>query len=204
MAPPTVAQIIKDSEFKPELVQRIAFRETQPTLEVVPYNPQWPEIFSSIKQQIITALGTEVVLAVYHTGSTSIPDLPAKPIIDIDLVVRDVTAESGYVAPLEAAGFKFLLREPHWHEHRFFYTYVPYAVNLHVWGPDSPEVTRHQIFRNRILENAEDKALYVKAKQAAAETIGAKGGNMQDYNELKEDTIRKILRNAFRELGYIE
>lgn len=204
MAPPTIAEIIKDSEFKPELVQRIAFRSSQPTLEVVPYNPQWPVFFASIKQQIITALGEEIAVAVHHTGSTSIPDLPAKPIIDIDLVVRDITNEAEYVAPLEAAGFKFLLREPHWHEHRFFYTYEPYAVNLHVWGPDSPEVVRHQIFKNRILENAEDKALYVKAKQLAAAQIGEKGGNMQDYNELKEDTIRVILRNAFRELGYIE
>lgn len=204
MAPPTIAEIIKDSEFKPELVQRIAFRSSQPTLEVVPYNPQWPVVFASIKQQIVTALGEEIAVAVHHTGSTSIPDLPAKPIIDIDLVVRDITNEAEYVAPLEAAGFKFLLREPHWHGHRFFYTYEPCAVNLHVWGPDSPEVVRHQIFRNRILENAEDKTLYVKAKQLAAAQIGEKGGNMQDYNELKEDTIRVILGNAFRELGYIE
>lgn len=204
MAPPTIAEIIKDSEFKPELVQRIAFRETQPVLEVIPYQTQWPEIFASIKQQIITALGAKIVVAVHHVGSTSIPGLPAKSIIDIDLVVRDILNETEYVAPLESAGFKFLLREPHWHEHRFFYTYVPYAVNLHVWGPDSPEVVRHQIFRNRILGNEEDKALYVKAKMLAAETIGEKGGNMQDYNELKEDTIRKILNNAFRELGYIE
>jgi len=203
MAPPTIAEIIQDTEVKPELVERIAFRDTQPTLEVVPYNPKWPEIFASIKQQIITALDNDTVVAVHHTGSTSIPDLPAKPIIDIDLVVRDINAESEYVSQLETAGFKFLLREPHWHGHRFFYAYVPYAVNLHVWGPDSPEVVRHQIFRKRILGNKEDKAAYVKAKMMAAEQIGKNGGDMQDYNDLKEDTIRKILRNAFRELGYI-
>ncbi|KAI4740696.1 UPF0157-domain-containing protein [Aureobasidium sp. EXF-12298] len=203
MAPPHIAEIIKDSEFKPELVQRIAFRESQPTLEVVTYDPEWPQIFKTIEEQIITALGNDIAVAVHHVGSTSVPGLPAKPIIDIDLVVRDNTNEAEYVAPLEAAGFKFLLREPHWHEHRFFYTYNPYSVNLHVWGPDCPEVIRHQIFRQRIHDCPEDKALYLKAKQMAAAQIGENGGNMQDYNELKEDTIRQILRNAFKDLGYI-
>ena len=200
---PQIADIIQDSEFRPELVQRIAFRETQPTLEVVPADPEWPAIFAEIKEQIINALGNEIVLSVNHVGSTSVPDLPAKPMIDIDLVVRDPTNEAEYVQPLESAGFKFLLREPHWHEHRFFYTYQPFAVNLHVWGPDSPEVTRHQIFKQRLLACAEDKALYLKAKQMAASQIGEKGGDMQDYNDLKQDTIRRILRNAFKDLGYI-
>ncbi|KAI4844680.1 hypothetical protein E4T44_06056 [Aureobasidium sp. EXF-8845] len=185
---PQIAEIIKDSQFDPTLVDRIAFREVQPTLEVLPYNPEWPRQFAMLKEQIITALGNDIVVAVNHVGSTSVPGLPAKDIIDIDLVVRDVTKES---------------EEPHWHQHRFFYTYNPYSVNLHVWGPDCPEVTRHQIFRQRLLDCPEDMALYLKAKQMAAERIGEVGGNMQDYNDLKEDTIRKILRNAFKDLGYI-
>jgi GrpB-like predicted nucleotidyltransferase (UPF0157 family) len=200
---PQISEIIKDSQFDPALVDRIAFREVQPTLEVLPYNPEWPQQFATLKEQIIAALGNDIVVAVNHVGSTSVPGLPAKDIIDIDLVVRDVTKESEYVQPLEAAGFKFLLREPHWHQHRFFYTYKPHSVNLHVWGPDCPEVIRHQIFRQRLLDCPEDMASYLKAKQMAAERIGEVGGNMQDYNDLKEDTIRKILRNAFKDLGYI-
>jgi GrpB-like predicted nucleotidyltransferase (UPF0157 family) len=200
---PSIAQIIKDSEFTEELVERIAFREVKPPLEVVPYNPQWPEDFKTIKQQILSALGNETVISINHVGSTSIPNLPAKDIIDIDLVVLDITNESSYVSALENAGFKFLLREPHWHNHRFFYSYKPYAVNLHVWGPECPEAIRHQIFRQRLLDCPEDMAEYLKAKEMAASQIGQSGGNMQDYNWLKEDTIRKILRNAFRDLGYI-
>ncbi|KAG9660663.1 UPF0157-domain-containing protein, partial [Aureobasidium melanogenum] len=201
MSPP-IAEILKDSQDQPELVQRIAFRESQPPLEVIAYNPAWPKIFLEIKERITTALG-ETIVAVHHTGSTSVPGLPAKNIIDIDLVVRDSTNEAEYVDKLESAGFKFLLREPHWHEHRFFYTYQPYAVNLHVWSPDCPEVVRHQIFRQRLLDCPEDMALYLKAKQLAASQIREHGGDMADYNLLKENTIRQILRNAFKDLGYI-
>lgn len=201
MGPP-IAEIIKDTEYRPELVQRITYRESQPCLEVVAYDSAWPGIFLEVKERILAALG-ETAVAVHHTGSTSIPGLPAKNIIDIDLVVRDSTDEAAYVQKLESAGFKFLLKEPHWHEHRFFYTYKPYAVNLHVWSPDSPEVVRHQIFRQRLLSNSEDMALYLKAKELAASQIREHGGDMADYNLLKEKTIRQILRNAFKDLGYI-
>ncbi|KAG9759689.1 UPF0157-domain-containing protein, partial [Aureobasidium melanogenum] len=202
MSPP-IAEILKDSQDQPELVQRIAFRESQPPLEVVAYNPSWPNMFLKMEERITTALG-ETAVAVHHTGSTSVPGLPAKNIIDIDLVVRDITNEAEYVDKLESAGFKFLLREPHWHEHRFFYTYQPHAVNLHVWGPDRPEVVRHQIFRQRLLDCPEDMALYLKAKELAASQIRDQGGDMAGYNLLKEDTIRQILRNAFKHLGYIK
>lgn len=199
---PPIAEIIKDTEYQPELVQRITYRESQPCLEVVAYDPAWPEIFVEVKERILAALD-EIAVAVHHTGSTSIPGLPAKNIIDIDLVVRDSTNEAEYVQKLESAGFKFLLKEPHWHEHRFFYTYQPHAVNLHVWSPDSPEVIRHQIFRQRLLSSPEDMAMYLKAKELAASQIRDNGGDMADYNLLKEKTIRQILRNAFKDLGYI-
>lgn len=200
MGPP-IAEILKDTEYRPELVQRIAVRESQPSLEVVAYDPAWPDIFVRIKERILAALG-ETAVAVHHTGSTSVPGLPAKNIIDVDLVVRDSTNEADYVRELESAGFKFLLREPHWHQHRFFYAYHPHAVNLHVWSPDCPEVARHQIFRQRLLSSPEDMAMYLEAKQLAASQIREHGGDMADYNLLKEKTIRQILRNAFKDLGY--
>ncbi|KAI5267444.1 UPF0157-domain-containing protein [Aureobasidium subglaciale] len=199
---PQIADILKDSEFKPELVERIAVREYPAALEVVAPNPAWPEIFDSLKKRIVDALGANAV-AVNHVGSTSVPGLPAKDCIDIDLVVSDVANETAYVGPLEAAGFRFLLREAHWYGHRFFYAYNPHAVNLHVWGPESPEVTRHQIFRNRLLSSPEDMAAYLAAKKLASRQTQESGGNLQEYNSRKEDTIRQILRNAFVELGYI-
>lgn len=199
---PTVAEILEDYVHKPELLERIAYREGEFPLEVVAPNPGWAEVFNTLKERIIAALG-ETAVAVHHTGSTSVPDLPAKDIIDIDLVVKDSADEPAYVDGLQQAGFKFLLREAHWHQHRFFYAYDPVAVNLHVWSPDSPEVARHQIFRDHLLRSPEDKALYRQAKELAASETRNGGGSMQDYNEHKEATIRQILRNAFKELGYI-
>ncbi|KAM0711620.1 hypothetical protein Q7P35_000987 [Cladosporium inversicolor] len=200
---PTVAEVLEDYVHRPEIVERIAFREHEPPVEIIaPNNAGWAEAFDALKTRIIAALG-DTAVAVHHTGSTSVPDLPAKDIIDIDLVVKDSADEEAYVDNLEQAGFKFILREPAWHQHRFFYTYAPRAVNLHVWSPDSPEVARHQIFKERLLSCPEDMALYRDAKELAASQTRADGGVVQDYNYRKEETIRQILRNAFKELGYI-
>jgi GrpB-like predicted nucleotidyltransferase (UPF0157 family) len=200
---PTVEELLEDYVHQPGLVERIAFREREPPVEIVaPQNAGWAAAFDALENRIVAALG-DTAVAVHHTGSTSVPDLPAKDIIDIDLVVKDSADEAAYVDKLEQAGFKFILREPAWHQHRFFYTYSPRAVNLHVWSPDSPEVARHQIFKERLLRSPEDKALYREAKELAASQTRADGGKVQDYNYRKEETIRQILRNAFKELGYM-
>jgi GrpB-like predicted nucleotidyltransferase (UPF0157 family) len=203
MAPPSVAEILKDSEFIPELVERISVRKTKQPVELVPPNPAWAERFLSLKERIVSTLGNQAV-AVNHVGSTSVPDLPAKDVIDIDLVVADITNEDSYVAQLESQGFHFLLREPHWHQHRFFYAEEPYFVNLHVWGLDCPEVERHRIFRDWLRRCPEDKAAYREAKELSSQQTQATGGDTQDYNWGKEAVIRRILRNAFRDLGYLD
>ncbi|KAK7209117.1 hypothetical protein V2G26_016295 [Clonostachys chloroleuca] len=119
------------------------------------------------RSRIISALGDKAI-EVHHTGSTSIPGLPAKNIIDIDLVVPDNTDEPAFVPALEAAGFQFLTREPHWHGHRFFCGYEPMVANLHVWSPDCPEVERHRIFRDWLVEHPEDKELRIRFVRSCA------------------------------------
>ena len=200
---PSVADILKDYEHEPELVQRISVRKTKQPVELVRPNPVWGERFVSLKDRIVSTLGNQAV-AVNHVGSTSVPDLPAKDVIDIDLVVADITNEDSYVDKLESQGFHFLLREPHWHQHRFFYAEEPYFVNLHVWGPDCPEVERHRIFRDWLRRCPEDKAAYREAKELAAQQTRETDGITQDYNTRKEAVIRNILRNAFRDLGFLD
>ena len=78
--------------------------QLQGKIEVVPYNPQWPAQFEAEAAAILRILGNEV-LELEHVGSTSVPGLPAKPILDIDLVVSDSTSESAYVPALEAASY---------------------------------------------------------------------------------------------------
>jgi GrpB-like predicted nucleotidyltransferase (UPF0157 family) len=197
-----MAEILKDFEYNEELVERISVRKSKQPVEIVPSNPTWPERFASLKERIVSTLGDQAV-AINHVGSTSVADLPAKDVIDIDLVVADITNEDSYVAKLESQGLHFLLREPHWHQHRFFYAEEPYFVNLHVWGLDCPEVERHRIFRDWLGRSPEDKAAYREVKESAAAATREAGGDTQDYNERKEAVIRRILRNAFRDLGYL-
>ncbi|OJJ42334.1 hypothetical protein ASPZODRAFT_155350 [Penicilliopsis zonata CBS 506.65] len=202
---PTVAQILTPLEDNPALVERIASRTVKPPITIIEPNPEWPRRFEDVKERIQKALGG-LIVDIAHAGSTSVPGLPAKDIIDVDLTLKDVTDEASYVPPLEDAGFRFLLREPQWHQHRFFVEDWPkaYHVNLHVWGPDSPEAARHRIFRDWLLKSPADRELYANVKrEAAAQTVMA-GDSMVEYTQRKDQTIREILERAFRDLGYIE
>jgi GrpB-like predicted nucleotidyltransferase (UPF0157 family) len=86
---------------------------------LVPYDAAWPDRFEREARKIRGALG-EKALRIEHVGSTSVPGLRAKPIIDILLVVADSADEMDYGAALQAAGFNVHIREPEWHEHRMF------------------------------------------------------------------------------------
>ncbi|MCJ1415896.1 hypothetical protein MMC32_002231 [Xylographa parallela] len=202
--PATVAQILAPYEDQPELVERIASRTVTPSITIREPNPEWPHRFEEVKERIQKALGA-LILDIAHAGSTSVPGLPAKDIIDVDLTLKDAMDEVSYVKPLEAAGFRFLLREPQWHQHRFFVENWPKAfhVNVHVWGPDSPEVARHRIFRDWLLKSPADLELYAKVKREAAEQTAVAGDSVMEYNLRKEKTIQEILGRAFRDLGYI-
>jgi GrpB-like predicted nucleotidyltransferase (UPF0157 family) len=104
----TNAEIAKFEDFGLNNVQRISYRPRR-IGEMVEPNPKWPSSFILIAQRIQAPLGGRA-LAIEHIGSTSVPDLPAKNVIDINLVVTDPTAEGDYVRDLEDAAFQFLSR----------------------------------------------------------------------------------------------
>lgn len=174
-------------------IETISTRPQKP-IEIVDYDPSWPTTFASIAQRIRSALGA-TALSVSHVGSTSVPGLPAKAIIDVDLVVPDPTAEDEYAPALEAAGFQFLFREPNWYEHRFFGLAEPYA-NVHVFGPGAAELSRHQRFREWLVSHPADRELYVQAKREAARQSQEKGESVQGYNLRKERVIEEIMVRA--------
>ena len=89
------------------------------TIVVCDYDPAWPVIFEALRARVAAAMG-DLALAVEHVGSTSVPGLAAKPIIDIDLLIDETTDESRYIPALERLG------------------YQP-DINLHVWPLDAPE-----------------------------------------------------------------
>ncbi|KFX87142.1 hypothetical protein V490_08505 [Pseudogymnoascus sp. VKM F-3557] len=192
---PTNAEIATFEDFGLNDVQRISYRPIR-AIEMVEPNPKWPSSFTLIAQRIQAALGDRA-LAIEHIGSTSVPDLPAKDVIDVNLVVADVTAEGDYVQDLEDAGFQFLTRNK---EHRFFGLDEPYA-NIHVWGPDSSEVIRHRIFKEWLLDHEDDRLAYAEAKRQAASAARQAGETANEYNGRKQPIIREILKRAFAAHG---
>jgi GrpB-like predicted nucleotidyltransferase (UPF0157 family) len=177
----------------------ISVRKVPHTVEIVEPDPTWPEVFEVQKQRITAALGA-IAVNIQHVGSTSVPGLPAKPVIDIDLTVADIHDESAYVLALEKSGFQFLFREIPWDNHRFFADYEPF-VNLHVWGHDSAELVRHRLFRDRLRRNAADREAYGRIKREASRATKEAGDGVAEYNERKGEVIRGILKSAYEDEG---
>jgi GrpB-like predicted nucleotidyltransferase (UPF0157 family) len=167
------------------------------TITIAPYNPEWPHRYQALSAEIRTALGN-VALSIEHVGSTSVERLAAKDVIDIDLTVADPRDEDGYIPALERLGYVLTVREPSFHQHRCLRLAEPRA-NLHVFGPDCPEVIRHRMFRDWLRAHPEDRTLYEEAKRAAVPG----GGNVMDYNARKQQAIRKIYDRLFRAAGML-
>jgi GrpB-like predicted nucleotidyltransferase (UPF0157 family) len=199
MPPDITAAKLVDSD--PEGVQRVSRRPLK-VIEIVEYQDSWQQDFAVISSQIRAALG-ERSLSIDHIGSTSVPGLPAKDIIDVNLIVDDATDEDAYIPALERAGFQFLFREPNWHQHRFLGLEKPYA-NIHVFGKDSTEPAKMLVFRDYLREHEDEQALYARAKRDAAEASRLGGETVMQYNGRKEKVVREILQRAFKAHGLLE
>lgn len=169
-------------------------------ITIVPYDEAWPRLFEPERTRILRAIG-ERARAIEHIGSTSIPGLAAKPIIDIMLVVADCADENAYVPDLEAAGFVQRIREPFESDDTPFNGEEPHRVfkgpeidvNLHVWSVGSLEIDRHLSFRDWLRTHPEDLALYERTKlELAARTWT----NVQQYADAKTEVIEEIRARA--------
>ncbi|WP_134740261.1 GrpB family protein [Nocardioides sp. 503] len=176
-------------------------RQTPYEIEVADHDTAWPASFAEVDALVRGALGARV-LELHHVGSTSVPGLPAKPVIDVDLVVAEPADEAAYLPALVAAGFVHTIREPWWHEHRLLVLAAPRAY-LHVFGPDCPEVVRHLMFRDWLVAHPEDRDRYAAAKREAAVATNAVGGHGMDYNRHKSAVVREIYERMFRAHGLI-
>ena len=165
-------------------------------IELAEYDPAWPEFYEREAEKIRGALGNRVRV-LEHAGSTSVPGLAAKPIIDIVLAVDDSADEDAYVPPLEAAGYALTIREPDWHEHRLLKGNDP-TVNLHVFSHGSDEVERMLVFRDLLRANEADRELYERTKRDLAERTWK---YTQDYADAKTEVVEEILSRATRPAG---
>ena len=162
-----------------------------PAIIIAGYDPAWQERFRREEARIRAALG-EAALSVEHIGSTSVPGLAAKPIVDILLVVEDSADEASYVPALEGAGYVLRVREPDFDEHRMFRTPAK-DVHVHVFSPGSPEIERYLLLRDHLRENEEDRKLYARTKR---ELASRDWPSMQHYAEAKTEVIEGIIARA--------
>jgi len=171
-------------------------------IEVTDPDPDWPQQYRVLAARIREALGWRA-LQLEHVGSTSIPGLAAKPVIDIDLTVADPGREQDYIPVLEKIGFRLVIREPWWYGHRALRAEAP-PCNLHVFGFDSPELVKHRIFREWLRGNPAERDRYTSAKRQAAAEANARGEHAMQYNARKQQVIREIYHRAFVAAGLLE
>jgi GrpB-like predicted nucleotidyltransferase (UPF0157 family) len=158
---------------------------------LVDYDDAWPVRFEREARHIRTSLGARALM-LEHAGSTSVPGLVAKPIIDIVLAVPDSSNEDDYVPALEAEGYALRIREPDWYEHRVLKKTDP-SVNLHVFSADCPEIDRMVAFRDHLRANQADRELYERTKR---ELASQHWEYVQDYADAKTEVVEEIIARA--------
>jgi GrpB-like predicted nucleotidyltransferase (UPF0157 family) len=157
-------------------------------LVLAAYDRQWPETYSEHERRIRNALGAAAVQT-EHIGSTSVPGLAAKPIIDILVTVADITAEEHYLDRLVDAGYELRVREP---GHRMVRTPAR-DVHVHIVEVGNEAVTEYLLLRDHLRTDPRDRALYERTKRALVEQDWA---DMNDYAEAKTDVITDIVQRA--------
>jgi GrpB-like predicted nucleotidyltransferase (UPF0157 family) len=154
-------------------------------------DPEWPAQFAREEERIRVALGPRAV-QVEHVGSTSVPGLAAKPVIDIVLAVSDPSDESGYIPDLQAAGYVLHVREPDWYEHRFLHNHDR-DVQIHVLPVGCPEIERMLLFRDRLRTRSDERTLYERTKR---ELAIQRWDYVQHYADAKTPVIEEIISRA--------
>ena len=177
-----------------EYLRTVTIGERKPhnnTIHLAPYDPSWPSMFECLANRVRKALSGKVIL-LEHVGSTSVPGLSAKPVIDMVLAVADSTQELSYVPALEAEGFALRIREPDWFEHRLLRA-SDVRGNLHVFSAGCDEIGRMLTFRNWLRNHDAERRLYEAGKRELASQTWK---HVQHYADAKSGIIQTILMRA--------
>ncbi|MFJ6070862.1 GrpB family protein [Streptomyces sp. NPDC093065] len=152
------------------------------------HDARWAEIYRHHRRRILDALAA-VDIDVEHIGSTSVPGLAAKPIVDIVVAVADITAEEDYLDRLLTAGYELRVREP---GHRLVRTPTR-DVHVHVYERGDAAVHEYLLLRDHLRTHADDRALYESVKRTL---LSQQWNDMNDYADAKSDVIRAIKARA--------
>jgi GrpB-like predicted nucleotidyltransferase (UPF0157 family) len=194
MAMPSTADGPSPDPISDEELQRLTVGELIPhdaPIVLATYDPEWPRLFAREAERIRAVLDDRA-LRVEHVGSTSVPGLAAKPIIDIVLVVSDSADEPSYVPALEAAGYVVRIREPDWFEHRLFKG-PDTDINLHVFSVGAAEIDRMVRFRDRLRASDTDREYYARTKRELAQRTWR---HVQHYADAKTAVVQEIMSRA--------
>jgi GrpB-like predicted nucleotidyltransferase (UPF0157 family) len=168
-----------------------ARRRVDGPITLADYDPDWPVLYEREAARVRELLGDRVRL-LEHVGSTSVPGLAAKPIIDMLLAVADSGDEPAYVPPMEAGGYAVRIREPDWHEHRVFKG-PDTDVNLHTFSEGSFEIVRMLAFRDRLRTHDDERQRYLRTKRELAARHWV---YIQDYADAKGEVVEGIIARA--------
>lgn len=169
--------------------ERVAFRQTEPGAPQ-PYDPGWSDAYAHVRDLVTAALGADH--RIQHVGSTAVPGMTAKPVIDVDLLVPDVLDEDAWLPALEAVGFRLLFRDAIAGDPHRQLTLGEPNTNLHVWGPRAVEPQRHRLFVAWLRDHPEDRQVYAEAKARAV-----RGEAGLRYNDAKAAVVYDIYERAF-------
>ena len=165
--------------------------ERSDSITVVEFDREWPARFASWRDLIARSLGRST-LRIDHIGSTSVPGLMAKPIVDIQISVSDISDEERYVPELERLGVQLRSRDD---LHRYFRPFAdrPRNVHVHVCPAGSEWERRHLLFRAYLRANPAPRVVYVEAKREAARVWMDDGWA---YTDAKSGVILDIMEEA--------
>ncbi len=177
-----------DPELEREL-ERVLIGERQPgPVELVEYDPSWPRRFEVVRAELAGSLG-ERAIAIEHIGSTAVPGLVAKPIVDVLVAVPRVEPEDSYAPAIVALGYELRVREP---GHRMF---RPAAgdVHIHVWAAGTQEAADYLLLRDRLRASPADREAYAARKR---ELAGRDWPDLNYYAHAKGPLIAEIIARA--------
>ena len=185
-----------------EYIQKVVVSgnaEHNQTIILKPYDENWPVLFEREKQRISTIL-KDKALMIEHIGSTSVPGLIAKPIIDILLVVEDAGKEEDYVVDLVSHGYILRIKEPDFENHHMFLG-PDTDIHLHVFSQGSKEIEKYLLLRNYLRAHQEARELYANTKKTLAKK---KWKYVQNYADAKSDVVQQIMDAARKENSQID
>lgn len=165
-------------------------------VEVVPHDPHWRDAFEAEAKQFAAALGDNVV-AVHHIGSTAIPNIYAKPVVDLLVEVRDITAVDERSTAMYSLGYE-VMGEYGIRGRRYFRKDDRAGTRthqIHTFAAGSAQVERHLAFRDYMIAHPEDARRYSELKRKLAEEHPQ---SMDDYMDGKDGFIKEIDRRAAR------